>query len=82
VEDARIVALGEGEGLAGAPLWILGAELVGALAGLSGPPFELSDAFRDALAAGKTIRAVELGPTHDLTRPEDVMAENFPYLSS
>jgi NDP-sugar pyrophosphorylase family protein len=82
VEDARIVALGEGQGLAGAPLWILGEELAAALAGLSGPPFELSDAFRDALAAGKTIRAVELGPTRDLTHPEDVMTENFPYLSS
>jgi NDP-sugar pyrophosphorylase family protein len=80
VEDGRVVALGEGDGLAGAPLWILGEELIEVLAGLSGPPYELSDAFQGALAAGKTIRALALGPTRDLTRPGDVVKENFPYL--
>jgi N-acetyl-alpha-D-muramate 1-phosphate uridylyltransferase len=82
VEAGRIVALGEGDdqGLTGAPLWLLGPEIAAALPTLPGPPFELGRAFRDAIAAGKTILAVELGPTRDLTRPEDVVRENFPYL--
>jgi MurNAc alpha-1-phosphate uridylyltransferase len=80
VEGGRVVALGDGEGLAGAPLWILGRELAAALPSLPGPPFELGRAFGNAIAAGRTILAVELGPTRDLTRPEDVVAENFPYL--
>jgi N-acetyl-alpha-D-muramate 1-phosphate uridylyltransferase len=82
VEAGRIVALGEGDeqGLTGAPLWLLGPALAAALPALPGPPFELGRAFRDAIAAGKTILAVELGPTRDLTRPEDVVRENFPYL--
>jgi NDP-sugar pyrophosphorylase family protein len=86
VEAGRIVALGEeereGRGLTGAPFWLLGPELATALPALPGPPFELERAFRDAIAAGKTILAVELGPTRDLTRPEDVVRENFPYLWS
>ncbi|HZB85317.1 MAG TPA: sugar phosphate nucleotidyltransferase [Gaiellaceae bacterium] len=82
VEAGRIVALGEGDeqGLTGAPLWLLGPELAAALPALPGPPFELGRGFRDAIAAGKQILAVELGPTRDLTRPEDVVRENFPYL--
>jgi hypothetical protein len=82
VEAGRIVALGAGDeqGLTGAPLWLLGPELAAALPALPGPPFELGRAFRDAIAAGKKIVAVELGPTRDLTRPEDVVTENFPYL--
>jgi N-acetyl-alpha-D-muramate 1-phosphate uridylyltransferase len=82
VEGGRVVELGEGGELTGAPLWLLGEELAAALQGLPGPPFELGRAFRDAIAAGRTIAAVELGPTRDLTRPEDVVAENFPYLWS
>jgi MurNAc alpha-1-phosphate uridylyltransferase len=80
VEGGRVVALGEGDGLAGAPLWLLGAELTASLDGLAGPPFELAEAFRAALEAGKPLHALELGPTRDLTRPEDVVTENFPYL--
>lgn len=79
-ENGRLVALGDGEGLTGAPLWILDEELAARLGELPGPPYELADAFRDALAAGETILAVELGPTRDLTRPEDIVTENFPYL--
>jgi CTP:molybdopterin cytidylyltransferase MocA len=82
VEAGRVVALGEGEGLAGAPLWILGDEIAAALSSLPGPPFELVRAFADAVAAGRTVLAAELGPTRDLTRPEDVVKENFPYLST
>lgn len=81
VEAGRLVALGEGDGgLTGAPLWLLGEELAASLAELPGPPFELARAFQDAIAAGSTILALELGPTRDLTHPEDVVVENFPYL--
>jgi MurNAc alpha-1-phosphate uridylyltransferase len=79
-EAGRVVALGEGGGLTGAPLWILGDDIAGALPSLPGPPFELARAFADAVAAGKTVLAAGLGPTRDLTRPEDVVRENFPYL--
>jgi NDP-sugar pyrophosphorylase family protein len=82
VENGRILALGEGEedGLAAAPLWFLAGELAAMLASLSGPPFELADAFRRALEDGRKIAALELGPTRDLTRPTDVILGNFPYL--
>jgi UDP-N-acetylglucosamine diphosphorylase / glucose-1-phosphate thymidylyltransferase / UDP-N-acetylgalactosamine diphosphorylase / glucosamine-1-phosphate N-acetyltransferase / galactosamine-1-phosphate N-acetyltransferase len=80
VAKGRIVALGEGEGLTGAPLWLLGEELAAALASLPGPPYELGRAFADAVARGRTILALELGPTRDLTHPSDLVTENFPYL--
>jgi dTDP-glucose pyrophosphorylase len=84
VEEGRVVALGEGEanGLAAAPLWFLDGELSASLASLTGPPFELAEAFGRALAAGREIAALELGPTRDLTRPTDVILRNFPYLWS
>jgi len=82
VLNGRVTAIGEGEGeLRAAPLWVLGEEIIASLGELSGPPFELADAVQRAIAAGKEILAVELGPTRDLTRPEDVMTHNFPYLS-
>jgi choline kinase len=62
------------------PLWILDQELTSALNDVSGPPFEIARAVQDALALGKRVLAVELGPTRDLTRPADVVTENFPYL--
>jgi dTDP-glucose pyrophosphorylase len=82
VENGRLVALGEGgeSGLAAAPLWFLAGELAAMLDSLSGPPFELADAFRRALEDGREIAALELGPTRDLTRPTDVILGNFPYL--
>ena len=52
------------------------------LAGLPGPPFELAEAFRRALARGADLRGVEIGPTRDLTFPLDLIVENFPYLQS
>jgi dTDP-glucose pyrophosphorylase len=81
VADGRVAAFGEGE-TAAAPLWFLDDGLAGALAGLSGPPYELADAFRAALAAGRDIRALDVGATRDITHPEDVMTENFTYLAS
>jgi MurNAc alpha-1-phosphate uridylyltransferase len=82
VEEGRIVVLGEGDenGLAAAPLWFLDGDLAESLASLSGPPFELAEAFDRALEAGREIAALELGPTRDLTRPTDVILRNFPYL--
>lgn len=82
VLNGLVTAIGEGEGeVRAAPLWVLDEEIVASLPYLSGPPFELADAVRKAISAGKEILAVELGPTRDLTRPEDVMTHNFPYLS-
>lgn len=82
VLNGLVTAIGEGKGeLRAAPLWVLGEEIVATLPDLPGPPFELADAVRKAISAGKEVLAVELGPTRDLTRSEDVMTHNFPYLS-
>ena len=68
--------------LGSAPLWGFGRELLPFLEGLSGPPYELGDAFVHAIAAGFSIAAVEIGKTRDLTYPVDLVRENFPYLGS
>lgn len=68
--------------LASAPLWGFGAELVPFLDGLSGPPYELGDAYANAIAAGFEVAGVEIGNTRDLTYPVDLVNENFPYLGS
>ena len=81
VEGEVVVELGGPPGRhTAAPLWLLSEEITDRLAGVSGPPFEVASAVQDALAAGKEILALELGPTRDLTRPADVLAHNFPYL--
>lgn len=81
VENGRIVALESEESTTtGAPLWFLGRPVVDRLEGLPGPPFELVEAFRRALAAGHELRAVPIGATRDLTDPLDLVRENFPYL--
>ena len=67
--------------LTAAPLWFLGASVAERVPLVSGPPFELADAFRGALDAGEPVLAVEIRPTRDVTAPEDVVARNFPYLS-
>jgi NDP-sugar pyrophosphorylase family protein len=67
--------------LAGAPLWILGEGICGFLANLPGPPFELAVAAQRAIDSGDELAAIEIGPTRDITRPEDVLVRNFPYLS-
>jgi NDP-sugar pyrophosphorylase family protein len=66
--------------LGSAPLWGLGPELVPLLEGLSGPPFELADVFKRALASNLPIAGIEIGKTRDLTHPVDLVKENFPYL--
>jgi glucose-1-phosphate thymidylyltransferase len=67
--------------LAGAPLWILGEPVCGFLRDLPGPPFELAVAAQRAIDSGEELAAIEIGPTRDITRPEDVLVRNFPYLS-
>jgi NDP-sugar pyrophosphorylase family protein len=69
------------DGLAAAPLWFLSDELAAGLGEVPGPPFELATAAQRALARGSDLAAIPIGPTRDITRPEDVVARNFPYLS-
>jgi hypothetical protein len=66
--------------LGSAPLWILGPELIPYLDGLSGPPYELADVYKRALESNLPILGIEIGKTRDLTRPVDLVKENFPYL--
>ena len=82
VEDGFVVALGGDQpgGRTAAPLWFLADRLAARLADVPGPPYELAHAFRAALERKEQVVALELGPTRDLTRPEDVVRENFPYL--
>jgi GTP:adenosylcobinamide-phosphate guanylyltransferase len=82
VADGFVTAIG-GESSAaqsGAPLWFMDAGTARSLDDLPGPPFELSRLFRGVLERSEEIAALDLGPTRDLTRPEDVVLENFPYL--
>ncbi len=63
------------------PLWLLGARLARFLEPLPGkPPYELGHVFDNAVAAGVTVSAVEVGATRDLTTPDDLVRENFGYL--
>jgi choline kinase len=83
LEDGRVAGLGgEATDYTAAPLWLLGEELAAALADVPGPPFEIASAVEGAIAAGSEILAIELGPTRDVTRPADVVLNNFPYLWS
>lgn len=87
VSGGRVTALGVeaddrvgARKLAAAPLWFLDDRFADRLEGLPGPPYELAEAGRRLLEAGETMLALELGPTRDLTHPEDVARHNFPYL--
>jgi GTP:adenosylcobinamide-phosphate guanylyltransferase len=80
---ARFVA--ETEGADGAvcepdaPLWRIGPRLVEHLC-RDAEPYELANAFARGREAGLELRTVDPGPTRDLTRPQDLVLENFPYL--
>jgi NDP-sugar pyrophosphorylase family protein len=76
----KIVAAGETP-FAHASLWGLGTELTSYLADLAGPPFELAEAYQQAIDEGLRVSAFEVGPTRDLTDPLDLVQENFLYLS-
>jgi len=67
--------------LTSAPLWGLGEEVLPFFDRLPGPPFELSDAFQRAVDAGVEVRLVVIPGTRDLTHAEDLVRENFPYLT-
>jgi dTDP-glucose pyrophosphorylase len=63
------------------PLWLLGRRVHGFLDPLPGKaPYELQDVFRNAIAAGAEVSAIQVGRTRDLTDPADLVRENFPYL--
>jgi choline kinase len=81
VDHGRIVEIGGERGeLTAAPLWFFAESLLSRLESVPGPPFELASAFRGDDGAGIEVLALEVGPTRDVTRPEDVVVENFPYL--
>jgi NDP-sugar pyrophosphorylase family protein len=86
VEDGRVTRVVDSDAsnpLGSAPLWRLGERFDPALLeALPGPPYELAHAFQRLIDAGETVRAVEIGRTRDLTHPQDLVEENFPYLRS
>jgi UDP-N-acetylglucosamine diphosphorylase / glucose-1-phosphate thymidylyltransferase / UDP-N-acetylgalactosamine diphosphorylase / glucosamine-1-phosphate N-acetyltransferase / galactosamine-1-phosphate N-acetyltransferase len=85
VEDGRVTVVLDRDPAtptSGAPLWAFGQELVPLLDGLGGPPYELAEVFERAIAAGLPLAGIEIGRTRDLTRPADLVRENFPYLGS
>jgi hypothetical protein len=84
VQDGRVTRIPDenpSAELASAALWGLGDAVARELAGLAGPPFELAEAYQRAIDAGARVIAVEIGATRDLTRPLDLVRENFSYLS-
>jgi choline kinase len=81
IEAGRVVEIGGGrDELTAAPLWFFAASVLPRLEDVPGPPFELAAALRDNAGTGIDVLALDVGPTRDLTRPEDVVVENFPYL--
>jgi CTP:molybdopterin cytidylyltransferase MocA len=63
------------------PLWYLGERVARFLEPLPGKaPYELQDVFRNAIDDGAIVPAIQIGPTRDLTFPEDLVRENVPYL--
>lgn len=66
-----------------APLWWLGERMQQFLDySLPGPPYGLAQAIQQGIDAGLEVRGIEIGKTRDLTRPVDLVRENFPYLGS
>jgi bifunctional UDP-N-acetylglucosamine pyrophosphorylase/glucosamine-1-phosphate N-acetyltransferase len=84
IEAGRVVRLIDDDPanpLSAAPLWAFGPKLAPLLDDLSGPPYELAQLYERAVGAGFEIAGVEIGKTRDLTHPEDLVRENFRYLS-
>jgi bifunctional UDP-N-acetylglucosamine pyrophosphorylase/glucosamine-1-phosphate N-acetyltransferase len=78
---ARVVDPSDDAGWTAAPMMAVGQAVATAVAGdLSGPPFEIAEAFQRTIDSGERIEAIEVGPTRDLTDPLDLVEENFPYL--
>ena len=75
--------LDAGTGVVAAPLWAVGPAIAGRIELLPGSaPFELAAAFQQAIDAGERVAGIEIGPTRDLTTPEDLLVENFTYLKA
>ena len=73
--------LDAGTGVVAAPLWAVGPGIARRIESLPGSaPFELAVAFQQAIDAGERVAGIEIGPTRDLTTPEDLLMENFTYL--
>ena len=68
--------------LASAPLWVLGPAISPYLEGLSGPPYELAEAFQRAIDDGLPVAGTEIGRPRDLTFPVDLVEQNFPYAAA
>lgn len=84
VQDGRVTKVPDvpsPEAFASAALWGLGKRVAQELESLHGPPYELAEAFQRAIDRGAHVAALEVGPTRDLTRPVDLIRENFPYLA-
>jgi len=82
VEAERVVRVVDRGGTGpwtGAPLWAVGAPVHERLC-LDAAPYELGNAFQRAIDDGHDVAAVPIGATRDLTRPLDLLRENFPYL--
>jgi dTDP-glucose pyrophosphorylase len=67
--------------VAAAPLWGLGPAAAGRLRE-DNPPWELGNAYQAVIDEGVGIAGIEIGETRDLTRPVDLLRENFPYLEA
>ena len=80
VEGGFVAAIGGTSEWSAAPLWALDVAVVSRLC-VDREPWELENSFRAALEDGARIAAIEIGKTRDLTRPLDLVEENFPYLS-
>ena len=87
VEDGRVVRVvdpGAPGGLTAAPLLLVGERIAARIRIVCEapyePPYEVAAAFQLAIDAGEEVRAVEIGKTRDLTRPVDLVRENFPYV--
>jgi UDP-N-acetylglucosamine diphosphorylase / glucose-1-phosphate thymidylyltransferase / UDP-N-acetylgalactosamine diphosphorylase / glucosamine-1-phosphate N-acetyltransferase / galactosamine-1-phosphate N-acetyltransferase len=82
LENGRVVRVHDPGGAgpwSGAPLWGVGRAVHDRLC-LDARPYELGNAFQQAIDSGESVMAVEIGSTRDLTRPVDLLEENFPYV--
>ena len=82
----RVVDPDSPDDLTAAPLVLVGAAVHERMPQVTSPPYrppyDSAEAFQRAIDAGETVTAVEIGRTRDLTRPVDLVRENFPYLAS
>jgi len=83
IEEGRVVRFHDaGSDWSGAPLWLVGPWIHERVLERPGDaPWELGTAFQLAVDAGLDVRAIEIGATRDLTRPVDLVEQNFDYLS-